>query len=91
MMAVRVGEGVVREARFQTYGCGATIAAGSMLTEMVRQRPVAECLALTEADLIAALEGVPPNKLHGPALAIGALRDALTKVGLVQKESGGIG
>lgn len=80
MMAVKVGGGVVRQARFQTYGCGATIAAGSVLTEMVRERPISECMALTEADLIAALEGVPPNKLHGPALAIGALRDALKKL-----------
>jgi nitrogen fixation protein NifU and related proteins len=67
----------VAAARYQTYGCGPTIAAGSMLTELIAGRTLDECRALTTEDLIAALDGVPPDKLHCPALAIGALRDAL--------------
>jgi hypothetical protein len=47
---------------------------------MVWGRPVAECLAITADDVIAALEGVPPNKLHGPALAVQALREALKRL-----------
>jgi nitrogen fixation NifU-like protein len=39
---------------------------------------IEECRELTAEDLIEALDGVPPDKLHCPALAIGALRDALT-------------
>lgn len=80
IVALRLEGAIILEARFQTYGCGATIAAGSMLTEMVRMRPVAECFAIRAEDVIAALEGVPPNKLHGPALAIAALKDALNAV-----------
>jgi len=64
-------------AKFQTYGCGPTIACGSVLTEMIAGRSVAECLELTAQTLIDALDGVPPDKLHSPALAIAALRDAL--------------
>jgi nitrogen fixation protein NifU and related proteins len=67
-------------ARYQTYGCGPTIAAGSMLTELIVGRTIDECRALTVEDLILALDGVPPDKLHCPALAIGALRDALRDV-----------
>jgi NifU-like protein involved in Fe-S cluster formation len=67
----------VVEARFQTHGCGPTIAAGSLLTEMIRNRPVQECLALTAEQLTDALGGVPPDKRHSPALAIAALRAAL--------------
>ncbi|WP_422927504.1 iron-sulfur cluster assembly scaffold protein [Singulisphaera sp. PoT] len=78
ILYLRLDGGRVAEARFQTYGCGAAIASGSMLTEMVAGRTVAECLALTEADLIEALDGVPPDKVHGPHLAILALRDALS-------------
>jgi nitrogen fixation NifU-like protein len=77
ILYLRLGDGCVVESKYQTYGCGATIAAGSVLTELIARRPVAACLALTEQDLIAALDGVPPNKRHGPALAITALRDAL--------------
>ena len=69
----------VAAAKYQTYGCGPTIASGSMLTEMVVGRTIAECDALTVEDLTQALHGVPPDKLHCPALAIGALRDALSR------------
>jgi nitrogen fixation NifU-like protein len=67
----------IAAARYHTYGCGPTIASGSMLTELIVGRTVAECRELTVDDLIAALDGVPPDKLHCPALAITALRDAL--------------
>jgi nitrogen fixation NifU-like protein len=68
---------VVTEARFQTVGCGVSIASGSVLTELIQGREIPECLDLAATDVIAALDGVPPNKAHGPALAISALRDAL--------------
>jgi nitrogen fixation NifU-like protein len=77
LLCVRLKDSCVVEAKFQTYGCGASIAAGSVLTEMIRGRSVKECLALTTEELTAALGGVPPNKLHCPALAIGALKNAL--------------
>lgn len=67
----------VAAARFQTYGCGASIAAGSMLTEMVVGRTVDECRALTAERLSEALEGFPPDKLHCPVLAVAALHRAL--------------
>ena len=67
----------VAEAKYHTYGCGPTIAAGSMLTELIVGRSIAECRELTVDDLILALDGVPPDKLHCPGLAIAALRDAL--------------
>src|SRR5205823_742058 len=77
ILYLRLAGDVIAEARFQTVGCGVSVASGSVLTERIKARPISECLALTAADVIAALDGVPPDKLHGPALAIGALRDAL--------------
>jgi nitrogen fixation NifU-like protein len=64
-------------AKFQTYGCGASIAAGSMLTEMIIGRSMADCLSLTSEQLAEALGGFPPDKQHCPIMAIAALRDAL--------------
>ena len=63
-----------------TYGCGATIACGSMLTEMIIGRSVEDCLKITQEQLIDALDGVPPDRMHSPALAIGALQAALGKL-----------
>ena len=81
ILFLKVVDGRVEAATFQTYGCGPTIAAGSMLTELIMGRTIAECRKLTTDDLIAALDGVPPDKLHCPALPIGALQDALRKTG----------
>jgi nitrogen fixation NifU-like protein len=69
--------GAVKQARFQTYGCGAAIACGSMLTELITNRSIPECLSMTAEQLADALGGVPADKLHCPALAITALQDAL--------------
>ena len=77
ILYLRIERDTIREAKFQTHGCGLTIASGSMLTELIVNRPLAECRGLTVERLIEALDGVPPHKRHGPALAIGALQDAL--------------
>jgi NifU-like protein involved in Fe-S cluster formation len=69
----------IAAAKYHTVGCGPTIASGSMLTEMIIGRPIEQCRRLTTEDLVMALDGVPPDKLHCPALAIGALHDALSR------------
>lgn len=81
ILYLRLAEDRVAEARFQTYGCGPTIASGSVLTELILGRTLAECLELTPDDVIRALDGVPSDKIHGPHLAITALRDALKEPG----------
>ncbi len=63
--------------RSDEVGCGPTIACGLILSELVLGRSIAECWELTAEDLIEALDGVPPDKLHCPVLAIGAFWDAL--------------
>ncbi len=77
ILYLRIRDDRIHTAKFQTYGCGPTIACGSMLTELITGHPVAECLQLTTEELIAVLDGVPVEKLQSPALAIAALPDAL--------------
>ncbi len=77
LLCLRVRDGLVTGARYQTHGCGPTIAAGSVLTEMIKNRPVRACSGLTVEQLIEALGGVPGDKLHCPAMAVAALREAL--------------
>jgi nitrogen fixation protein NifU and related proteins len=69
----------ITAAKYHTVGCGPTIASGSMLTELIAGKSISECRELTVEKPIEALDGVPPDKLHCPALAIGALKDALAK------------
>ena len=68
---------VIREARYQTYGCAPAIAAGSYLSEWVRGRSVGEAFGFTPARLEADLGGLPPRRRFCAALAVDALRQAL--------------
>ena len=52
-----------------------------MLTELITNRTISECLELTPERLSEALDGIPATKLHCPVLAIAALKDALKDFG----------
>ena len=79
ILYLKVQHDRITAAKYHTVGCGPTIASGSMLTELIIGRPLDQCRNLTVENLIEALDGVPPDKLHCPALAIAALHDALTR------------
>ena len=81
---LRVSEGRVVEARFQTYGCGPTIAAASAASELVPGEPLEALAALPDARVEAAVGGLPDDRRHAAevvALAIrAAARDALRRL-----------
>ena len=74
---ILVLDGRIREVRFQTRGCTAAIAAGSMVTEMLQQRTLQEALAIGEADIARALGGLPAEKLHCSVLGCQAIQAAI--------------
>ena len=74
---LRIEDEVVQEAAYRTFGCPAAIAAASMVCEMAEGQTVGEARGLTEAAIVAALNGLPEGKEHCPPLAVAALRDAL--------------
>jgi len=76
---LRVEGDRVREARFQTYGCGPSIAASSVATELVRDRAVDALAVLTPAAVEEALGGLPDDRRHAASLVVAALRDAWTR------------
>lgn len=69
-------ERVVR-ATFKTFGCTAAIAAGSMLTEMLIGADLKKIREIRKEDVVEALGGLPPMKLHCSVLAEDAIRAAL--------------
>jgi nitrogen fixation NifU-like protein len=75
-LALRIEGGRVVEARFQSSGCPAAIAAGSVCTVMIRGLTLDEALALDRQDYAAALGGLPSGKLHCSVLAADTVRAA---------------
>jgi len=70
-------KGVITDAKFKTFGCGAAIASGSMLTELIRGKTVEEAGKLSNEAVAEALDGLPEVKLHCSVLAEETLKKAL--------------
>lgn len=73
---LRVREGRVSVVRFQTYGCGPTIAAASAASERVTGRVVEELLSLESQEVEDAVNGLPDDRKHAAEVVAGALRAA---------------
>jgi NifU-like protein involved in Fe-S cluster formation len=67
----------VLEARFQSSGCGCTIACCSVLTELLTGRTLNECGCITAQSIADALGGIPADKGFSADLAIRAMEHAL--------------
>ena len=76
---LKVENGRVVAARFQTFGCSVAIAASSMLTVLLQGKTLAEAAALSNADVVAALGGLPAPKAACSVLAEEALHSALRR------------
>ena len=74
---LKIKEGIISDVKFETFGCGSAIAASSMATEMIKGKPVAEAMALTNRAVAEALDGLPAHKLHCSVLAEEAIKKAL--------------
>lgn len=68
---------IIRDVKFKTFGCGAAVATSSMATEMIKGRTVDEALKLSNAAVVEALEGLPPQKIHCSVLAEEAVKAAI--------------
>ena len=76
-MDIKVENGVITDVKFKTFGCGAAIATSSMATEMIKGKPLAQVMALTNRAVAQALDGLPAHKLHCSVLAEEAVKAAL--------------
>ncbi|MDR0764660.1 MAG: Fe-S cluster assembly scaffold protein NifU [Synergistaceae bacterium] len=68
---------VIRDVKFETFGCAAAIAASSMATEMVKGLTIDEALKITNREVASELGGLPAEKIHCSLLAEEALRAAV--------------
>ena len=76
-MYLKIEDDVIQDVKFETFGCGSAIASSSMATELIKGKPVAEAMELTNKAVAEALDGLPDYKMHCSVLAEEAIKAAL--------------
>ena len=76
-MSLKIKDGIIEDARFKTFGCGSAIASSSMATELIKGRSIDEAMNFSNQEVVDALGGLPPVKIHCSVLAEEALKAAL--------------
>jgi nitrogen fixation NifU-like protein len=76
-MYLKIEDDVIKDASFKTFGCCAAIASSSVATDMIKGMTVDEALKLKNEDVVKALEGLPPVKIHCSVLAEEAIKKTI--------------
>jgi nitrogen fixation NifU-like protein len=75
-LQIRVEDGIIRDAKFKTYGCGSAIASSSLVTEWVKGKTLDEAAQIKNTQIAKELS-LPPVKIHCSILAEDAIKAAI--------------
>ena len=76
-LQIKVGDdGIIKDARFKTYGCGSAIASYSLITEWVKGKTLDEAATIKNSEIAEEL-ALPPVKIHCSILAEDAIKAAI--------------
>lgn len=76
-ITLRIKDGIITDAKFKTFGCAAAIASSSLATEMIKGMTLDDAMKITNAQVVEALDGLPPQKIHCSVLAEEAIHLAI--------------
>ena len=74
---LKIEDDIIKDVKFETFGCGSAIASSSMATEMIMGKSIHEAMELTNKAVAEALDGLPAHKLHCSVLAEEAIKKAV--------------
>ena len=74
---IKVEENKIVDCKFITDGCGASMACGSVVTELVKGKTIEEAFWIGNKDVLSVLGGLPEENIHCSVLAVDTLRAAL--------------
>ena len=76
-ITIKVRDDRIEDVKFKTYGCGAAIAISSIATELIKGEMLEDALQVSNQDVVEALAGLPPVKMHCSLLAEEAIKAAI--------------
>lgn len=77
VLYISVRDNVIKDIKFETFGCAAAIATSSVVTDLVKGMKISEALKITNNSVLKELGGLPPIKVHCSLLAVDALNEAI--------------
>lgn len=75
-LQIMVEDGIIKDAKFKTFGCGSAIASSSIATEWLKGKSIDEALAIDNMDIVEEL-ALPPVKIHCSVLAEDAIKQSI--------------
>ncbi len=85
-LSIKLVDNRISEVRYRVKGCVPAIACGSLLTEVLSGRTLAEARKLKREELVRALGGLPQASSHASHLAMDALTAALKELRMKNAE-----
>ncbi len=76
-MYLKIENGIIKDVKFKTFGCGSAIATSSKATEMIKNKSIKEAAKITNQEVVKSLNGLPTAKIHCSVLAEQAIKKAL--------------
>jgi len=73
----KVKKEIIKDIKFETFGCVAAIATSSAITDLAKGKTLADAIAIDKQEIVQSLGGLPPIKLHCSVLAADALAEAI--------------
>ena len=83
---LKINDNTITDINFMTDGCGTSIASGSMMAELAKDKSIGEATRISQQDILNSLGGLPEESEHCALLSVNTLKTAIKDYLAMQKE-----